>query len=70
MSLLYEDKPTEYIVSSCGKFGTNEIIDELIRCKDCEHCDSYTYSACFCSYWSEEVLMNDYCSNAVRKENE
>ena len=53
--------------------------DEIIRCKDCRYHRVYTFkngeTDSYCDYfggfWSKyEVEDDDYCSNAIRKDEE
>lgn len=61
----------EYIVRETGYPGTikQEIVGELVRCKDCRHWHDEGY----CNKWDNgpghpEVWENDFCSFGERRE--
>ena len=51
-----------------------EAIGELIRCKDCKHCNREMAVGEWegsCRYWNtHSVMLNDFCSRAERKDDE
>lgn len=73
---------SEYIVRETGYPGTlkQEIVGELVRCKDCKYCAIYHYyegdiSVCARMYEFQHVLFDvtadkDFCSMAEQLENE
>lgn len=69
MSLLYPtENPTEYIISNCGKFGTDEIVGEIVRCKDCINYGDDYKSGDYCYLLERCVDKYDYCSWAEGKD--
>ena len=38
---------------------------QVIRCKDCKHCDSHNHR---CKVWNHGINVEDFCSRAERKE--
>ena len=67
---------SEYIVRETGYPGTlkQEIVGELVRCKDCVHCrkgfnlenEPYYY----CRDWDAGVEEDSFCSDAERRTDE
>lgn len=64
------EKMAEYIVRESGYPGTikQEIVCELVRCKDCKHREKKRY----CLTWGQPYLCNDecFCSYGERREDE
>lgn len=59
---------SEYIVRETGYPGTltQEIVGELVRCKDCKHKGGFG-----CPWWKGEDIPNDwYCANGEKKDDE
>ena len=73
---------SEYIVRETGYPGTlkQEIVEELVRCKDCKYCAIYHYydgdiSVCARMYQFRRVLFDvtadkDFCSKAEKRDAE
>ena len=73
---------SEYIVRETGYPGTlkQEIVEELVRCKDCKYCAIYHHyegdiSVCARMYQFQYVLFDviadkDFCSKAEKRDTE
>lgn len=65
---------SEYIVreTDCGLATKQEIVGELVRCKDCKHYRSvagYIDGYCHMAEWYRRYQYpDDYCSRGERKE--
>ncbi len=57
---------SEYIVRETGSPGTvkQEIVGELVRCKDCKHADEYNHCS-LVTWWNK---ADDFCSMAEQKQ--
>ena len=66
---------SEYIVRETGYPGAvkQEVIGELVRCKDCKHSHPWYADRRTCVMWSEtgvSVFNDGFCSYGERKDDE
>lgn len=63
---------SEYIVRETGYPGTikQEIVQELVRCKDCYHYSvvNQPYDESWCSVMEDSVPTDGYCYHGRRRE--
>ena len=60
---------SEYIVRETGYPGTikQEIVGELVRCKDCRIWDAEKYGYGWCKYNARTTHENWFCADGERK---
>jgi hypothetical protein len=50
--------------------GKRDAMDELVRCKDCIHCEACEGGKDFCCFHATGIVPDDFCSYGKKKEAE
>ena len=43
-------------------------VEEVVRCRDCIHCEAGAYTLLYCEYFDWGINADDFCSYGERKD--